>query len=205
MSIYDRKHWHVLSYSLHFVRHEGRLATHPYSPARRSGPDDLFMYSVQPCLGPVPGQIDSPYLINNTQGWILYSFTVIYFLTLSYLSPPGHSRTVSLFSLSVTASNCRRNAYIILTVSTNEVKARSHLNLTTSKTGCQNSISCLALLLEFVSRVFQLILVELSLVYVIISQGPPLGFFYWRANLYATVDFLTRIINWLTARKTIRL
>ena len=85
---------------------------------------------------------------------------------------------MSLFSLSVTASNCRRNVYIILTVSTNEVKARSHLNFTTSETGCQNSFSCLALLLEFVSRVFQLILVELSLVYVIISQGPPLGFFF---------------------------
>ena len=27
MSIYNRKHWHVLSRSLHFVRREGRLAT----------------------------------------------------------------------------------------------------------------------------------------------------------------------------------
>ena len=27
MSIYNRKHWHALSHSLHFVRHEGRLAT----------------------------------------------------------------------------------------------------------------------------------------------------------------------------------
>ena len=26
MSIYNRKHWHALSHSLHFVRHEGRLA-----------------------------------------------------------------------------------------------------------------------------------------------------------------------------------
>ena len=27
MSIYNRKHWHALSHSLHFVRHEGRLVT----------------------------------------------------------------------------------------------------------------------------------------------------------------------------------
>ena len=27
MSIYNRKHWHALSHPLHFVRHEGRLAT----------------------------------------------------------------------------------------------------------------------------------------------------------------------------------
>ena len=27
MSIYNRKHWHALSHSLHFVRHEGSLAT----------------------------------------------------------------------------------------------------------------------------------------------------------------------------------
>ena len=27
ISIYNRKHWHALSHSLHFVRHEGRLAT----------------------------------------------------------------------------------------------------------------------------------------------------------------------------------
>ena len=27
MSIYNRKHWHALSHSLHFVRREGRLAT----------------------------------------------------------------------------------------------------------------------------------------------------------------------------------
>ena len=26
MSIYNRKHWHAFSHSLHFVRHEGRLA-----------------------------------------------------------------------------------------------------------------------------------------------------------------------------------
>ena len=27
ISVYNRKHWHALSHSLHFVRHEGRLAT----------------------------------------------------------------------------------------------------------------------------------------------------------------------------------
>ena len=27
MDIYNRKHWHALSHSLHFVRHKGRLAT----------------------------------------------------------------------------------------------------------------------------------------------------------------------------------
>ena len=27
MSIYNRKHWHAFSHSLHFVRHEERLAT----------------------------------------------------------------------------------------------------------------------------------------------------------------------------------
>ena len=56
MSIYNRKHWHALSHSLHFVRHEGDWRpTHP--PQRVSRVPDSV------CLGLVPGQIDSPYLI----------------------------------------------------------------------------------------------------------------------------------------------
>ena len=85
MSLYNMKHWHVLSLSLHFVRHEGRLATHPRSPASKSRSKLPIHVFYSACLGPVPGQIDSPYLINNTQGWMLYCFAVIYFLTLSSL------------------------------------------------------------------------------------------------------------------------
>ena len=47
------------------------------------------------------------------------------FISWLYLSPLGHSRTVSLFSLSVGASNWRSNVYIILPVFANEAKARS--------------------------------------------------------------------------------
>ena len=61
MHIYNRKHWHALSRSLHFVRHKGRLATHPPSLASKSGSRLPIFNSV--CLGLVPGQIDSPYLI----------------------------------------------------------------------------------------------------------------------------------------------
>ena len=61
LSIYNRKHWHALSHSLHFVRHEGRLATHPPSPASKSGSRLPIFNSV--CLGLVPVQIDSPYLV----------------------------------------------------------------------------------------------------------------------------------------------
>ena len=49
MSIYYRKDWHALPHSLHFVRHEGRLATHPPSPASKSGsrlPIDVLIQSV---------------------------------------------------------------------------------------------------------------------------------------------------------------
>ena len=51
MSIYDRKHWHVLSHSLHFIRHEGDWR--PTRPPQRVSwvPDYLFMYSVQSVLG----------------------------------------------------------------------------------------------------------------------------------------------------------
>ena len=64
MSIYDMKHWHALSHSLHFVRHEGDWRpSHPPQRVSRV-PDYLFMYSIQSVLhGLVPGQIDSPYLI----------------------------------------------------------------------------------------------------------------------------------------------
>ena len=51
MSIYNRKHWHALSHSLHFVRHEGDWRpTHPPQRVSRV-PDYLFMYSIQSVLG----------------------------------------------------------------------------------------------------------------------------------------------------------
>ena len=63
-----RKLWHALSHSLHFVRHEGRLATHPPSPASKSGSRLPIRVFNSVCLGPVPGEIDSPYLI--IMSWI---------------------------------------------------------------------------------------------------------------------------------------
>ena len=65
ISIYNRKHWHALSHSLHFVGHEGRLATHPPFPASKSGSRLPVFDSV--CLGLVPGQIDSQYLITMSR------------------------------------------------------------------------------------------------------------------------------------------
>ena len=63
MSLYNGKHWHALSHSLHFVRQEGRLAaTHLPSPARKSGSRLPIHVFNSVCLGLVPGQIDSPYL-----------------------------------------------------------------------------------------------------------------------------------------------
>ena len=59
MSKYNRKHWHALPHSLHFVRH-------PRSPASMLGSRLPIFNSV--CLGLVPGQIDSPYLI--IMSWI---------------------------------------------------------------------------------------------------------------------------------------
>ena len=49
-----------------FVRQEGRLATHPTSPASKSGSRLPIFNSV--CLGLAPGQIDSPYLF--IMSWI---------------------------------------------------------------------------------------------------------------------------------------
>ena len=51
MSIYNRKHWHALSHSLHFVRHEEDWR--PTRPSWRVSrvPDYLFMYSIQSVLG----------------------------------------------------------------------------------------------------------------------------------------------------------
>ena len=67
MSIYNRKQWHALPHSLHFVRPEGGLATDPPSPAIKSGSRLSIFDSV--CLGLVPGQIvDSPCLIITS--WI---------------------------------------------------------------------------------------------------------------------------------------
>ena len=47
MSMYNRKHWHALSHSLHFVRHEGRLATNGrtrlLAPWRPTSP--VFLYT----------------------------------------------------------------------------------------------------------------------------------------------------------------
>ena len=50
----------ALSHSLHFVRHEGRLATHTSSQSSKSGSRLPNFNSV--CPGLVSGQIDSPYL-----------------------------------------------------------------------------------------------------------------------------------------------
>ena len=65
MSIYNRKHWHALSHSLHFVQQEvhWRVATHPPSPASKSGSRLPIHVFNSVCLGLVPGQFDSPYLI----------------------------------------------------------------------------------------------------------------------------------------------
>ena len=50
MSIYNRKHWHALSHSLHFVRHEGDWRpTRP--PQRVSRVPDYLVYSIQSVLG----------------------------------------------------------------------------------------------------------------------------------------------------------
>ena len=68
MSIYNRKQWHALSHSLHFVRQEGRLTTHPPSPASKSGSRLPIYVFKSVCLGLVPGHIDSPYLI--IMSWI---------------------------------------------------------------------------------------------------------------------------------------
>ena len=54
------KHWHALSHSFHFVRQEGRLATHPPFPASKSGSRLPIFESVY--LGLFPVQIDAPYL-----------------------------------------------------------------------------------------------------------------------------------------------
>ena len=75
MSIYNRKHWHALFHSLHFVQHEERLSAHPPSPASKSGSRLPIFNSV--CLGLVPGQNDFSYLIEKSwitiaQEWILY-------------------------------------------------------------------------------------------------------------------------------------
>ena len=51
MSIYNRKHWHAWSHSLHFVLHEGDWRpTHPPQRVIRV-PDHLFMSSIQSVLG----------------------------------------------------------------------------------------------------------------------------------------------------------
>ena len=73
MSIYNRKHWHALSHSLHFVRHEGDWR--PTRPPQRVSrvPDYLFMYSIQSVLGLSQVRLIPriPYynvMNNNTQG-----------------------------------------------------------------------------------------------------------------------------------------
>ena len=60
MSIYNRKHWHALSHSLHFVRH-------PPSQASKSGSGLPSIFN-SVCLGLVQGQTDSPYL--TMMSWI---------------------------------------------------------------------------------------------------------------------------------------
>ena len=70
MSIYNRKHWHALSHSLQFVRHEGDWR--PTRPPQRVSrvPDYLFMYSIQSVLG-LSQVLPIPYynaMNNITQG-----------------------------------------------------------------------------------------------------------------------------------------
>ena len=62
---------------------------------------------------------------------------------------------MSLFSLSVTASNCRSNVYIILPVSANEAKARSlikrgHVFILQFKAPCKRTQPCWMLHVAFV-------------------------------------------------------
>ena len=57
------KHWYALSHSLHFVRHEGDLATHPPSPASKSGSRLPIHVINSACLGLAPVQFDSSYLL----------------------------------------------------------------------------------------------------------------------------------------------
>ena len=49
MSIYNRKHWHALSHSLHFVRHEGDWR--PTHPSQRVSRVPDYLYSIQSVLG----------------------------------------------------------------------------------------------------------------------------------------------------------
>ena len=64
MSIYNRKHRRVLSHSLHFDRHKGDWwPTRPPQRVSRSGSRLPIHVFNSVCLGLVPGQIDSPYLI----------------------------------------------------------------------------------------------------------------------------------------------
>ena len=61
MSIYNRNTHTLCPHSLHCVRQEGCLPTHPPSRASKSGSRLPTFNSV--CLGPVLGQIDFPYFI----------------------------------------------------------------------------------------------------------------------------------------------
>ena len=78
MSIYNRKHWHALSHSLHFVGHEGRLATHPPFPASKVGFQiTCIRFSLSWACSRSDWFLILYYNVmnDNTQGWILYNFT----------------------------------------------------------------------------------------------------------------------------------
>ena len=72
MSIYNRKHWHALSHSLRPTRRW--LATHPPYPASKSGSRFSLSWAC-----PRSDWFPLPYyntMNNNTQGWILYYFSM---------------------------------------------------------------------------------------------------------------------------------
>ena len=94
ISIYNRKHWHALSHSLHFVRHEG-LATHPPSPTSKSGSRLPSIFN-SVCLGLVPDQIDSPYLIIIS--WITIPWDEYYALHRSSYLERQHGQNFTTYN-----------------------------------------------------------------------------------------------------------
>ena len=57
MSIYNRKHWHALSHSLHFVRHEGDWW--PTRPPQRVSRLNIILFSVE--AEGLPGGVLDPF------------------------------------------------------------------------------------------------------------------------------------------------
>ena len=96
VSIYNMKHWHELSHSLHFVRHEGDLATHPPSPASKSGSRLPIHVINSACLGLAPVEIDSSYLL--IMSWITIPRDEYYtILSIGFSGWPNHIAVVAAF------------------------------------------------------------------------------------------------------------